>query len=105
RTRRSRRRAGSQIAPTRAWTSSLAHGDRRWLLGAGRFPRGRLDRQAPNLDEADGCRVIEPIAGIVGCQRVIVQRVRRFPADDAGAAFEEFETDDARHALLHLLDK
>src|SRR3977135_959267 len=52
----------------------------------------------------DKAGLIERVAGIAGGQRLIVQGERRFAADDAAVALEEFEPNDAAHPLLHFRD-
>ena len=65
-----------------------------------RFPCGRLDRQAPDLDEAFSGRVIEPVARVVGRESVVVEREGRLAPDDTAVALEELQADGARDALL-----
>ena len=47
--------------------------------------------------------MIEAVALVVGGEAVIVERERRFSADDAAVALEELEPDRAGDALLHVL--
>jgi hypothetical protein len=59
---------------------------------------GRLDpqRQAEDLDEADGRGVVEGVSLVVRREGLVVERQRRSPPDHARAAVIETDSDLAR---------
>src|SRR5690349_17227749 len=61
------------------------------------------ERQAPELDKAEGGVMIELVAGIVGCQAVTVERVLRFAPDDRAMPTRELHANRAADKALRTL--
>src|SRR5919202_2993933 len=66
---------------------------------------GQLARQAPQLDEALGERLVERVAGVVGREVEVVQALLAAPARHHGAAAVHGHPDVARHVALGLADE
>src|SRR5258708_26726721 len=63
----------------------------------------RGERQAPELDEAQGGVVVELVAAVIGCQGVVVERVLGPASDDRAVPGGELEPDRAADKTLGAL--
>src|SRR5579885_515168 len=67
--------------------------------------RLRGEGQAPELDEAEGGVVVKLVAGVIGRQAVVVERVVRFAPDDGAVALRELDAHRAADETLRTLDR